>query len=374
MAGSPYTSKYNNITVSGLVQIDGMAYVGGMLGRNLYASSSGLTVNAAPGSYVNANSIDDEGAWRTYVGGVIGFMGEGSITVSNVTSNIDVYGNVIDVGGIVGIIHYGNTFDNITCTGNVHYLGYEGADPGDESETGGIAGTWMNSSAGNVTLANASFTGNIYLPDGMTTVHHGGLAGRRYHPNDPVPEGSTINGETFPADSSSETNPNYSYTPPVKPSIEVIGSAVATSDDQSLVFRLKNVDFAEVAASATVYELGAEALVDSFEAIDADPSLIVFESGSVKVTLTPEYLATLGNGQYLLMIDDHKAVGAEGYGIEFGVDISAPQITPTPTATPVPSAPSAPQTGDNSNLAFWAALMLLSASAVVILFKKTRFN
>ena len=39
-------------------------------------------------------------------------MGEGNIIISNVESNINVTGSTCDVGGITGIAHYGNTFEN----------------------------------------------------------------------------------------------------------------------------------------------------------------------------------------------------------------------------------------------------------------------
>ena len=115
IAGTPHTSKYSNITLTGTVQIDGYSYVGGMFGKNLYKSANNLTIRAEEGSYVKAQS----GTYRTYVGGIVGFMGEGNNVVSNVESNIDVIGSTCDVGGITGIAHYGNAFESCVCTGNV---------------------------------------------------------------------------------------------------------------------------------------------------------------------------------------------------------------------------------------------------------------
>ncbi len=154
VAGTPYTSKYTNITVKGHVEVNGMSYVGGVGGKNAYANWDNITVNVDDKSYVKADSVEDGVAYRTYVGGVIGFMGEGGHKVSNVTSNIDVIGSTIDVGGIVGIAHYGNTFENITCTADVT------CQNASKTEVGGIAGVWMNTGS-NVTLTNCSFTGTI---------------------------------------------------------------------------------------------------------------------------------------------------------------------------------------------------------------------
>ena len=118
IAGTPYTSKYTNISVTGHVEVNGFAYVGGVGGKNAYADWTNITVNADETSYVKADSEN----YRTYVGGVIGFMGEGGHTFQNISSNIDVTGSTCDVGGITGIAHYGNKFINVTCSGDVTTL------------------------------------------------------------------------------------------------------------------------------------------------------------------------------------------------------------------------------------------------------------
>ncbi len=179
VAGSPYTSKYTNITVNGDVKIDGYAYVGGVLGRNAYANLTNIIVDANEGSYVRAES---EG-FRTYVGGVVGFMGEGNITVSNVKSNIDVYGSVCDVGGITGIAHYGHSFINCSSSGNVTITSY--SDEGDQLEIGGIAGVWHNENNKTVTFNGCKFTGTLNAFNVEETKYEGtfendGLVGRKY--------------------------------------------------------------------------------------------------------------------------------------------------------------------------------------------------
>ena len=181
IAGTPYTSSYSNITLAGDVKVEGYSYVGGMFGKNVYKGMENLTVRVNEGSYVKAESE----TYRTYVGGVIGFMGEGNIIISNVESNINVTGSTCDVGGITGIAHDGITFEICICTGNVTLVNAN--DAGDQLEIGGIAGVWMNSSAGKVTLRKCNFTGTLKSAlngvDKSEEVAGNRLTGRKYYPN-----------------------------------------------------------------------------------------------------------------------------------------------------------------------------------------------
>ncbi len=159
VAGTPYTSKFTNVTVKGHVEVDGMSYVGGVGGKNAYANWTNIVVDVDETSYVNANSIENGTAYRTYVGGVIGFMGEGSHVFSNINSNIDVIGSTCDVGGIAGIAHYGNKFEDVKCSGDVKITSAQEAD--EAEEIGGIAGVWHNQNGYTVTLDNCEFTGTL---------------------------------------------------------------------------------------------------------------------------------------------------------------------------------------------------------------------
>lgn len=181
VAGTPYTSKYANINLTGDVKVDGYAYVGGMFGKNAYANLTDLTIDVKDGSYVNAKSEN----YRTYVGGLVGFMGEGNQVVKNVTSNIDVTGTTCDVGGITGIAHYGNTFINCHSSGDVNLTA--APDKGDELEIGGIAGVWLNEAGQTVTLTGCSYTGklsSINVKTGaVTNFPYDGLVGYKYNRN-----------------------------------------------------------------------------------------------------------------------------------------------------------------------------------------------
>lgn len=182
IAGTPYTSKYTNITLRGKITVNGYAYVGGAFGKNAYADLTNITINVESGSYVKADSEN----YRTYVGGLVGFMGEGDQVVKNVTSNIDVIGSTCDVGGITGIAHYGNTFENCSSSGNVTLL--DATDEGDHLEIGGIAGVWMNEADQTVTFTNCSFAGTLSTTlkgedktSELNALHR--IAGRKYTPD-----------------------------------------------------------------------------------------------------------------------------------------------------------------------------------------------
>ena len=177
VAGTPYTSKYTNIKVTGHVEVDGLAYVGAVGGKNAYANWDQITVDVDDDSYVKAYSIEAGTAYRTYVGGVIGFMGEGGHKVSNVTSNIDVFGSTCDVGGIVGIAHYGNIFENITCTGNVTITNATEAD--EAEEMGGIAGVWHNGGS-DVTFTNCVFSGELSANIEGVDLNDNTITGKEY--------------------------------------------------------------------------------------------------------------------------------------------------------------------------------------------------
>ncbi len=178
VAGTPYTSKFNNITVQGHVEVDGMAYVGGVGGKNAYANWTNITVNVDETSYVNANSVENGVAYRTYVGGVCGFNGEGGHSFTNITSNIDVKGSTIDVGGLFGIAHYGNKFENCSCSGDVEI--YAAEEAVDAQEIGGIAGVWHNEDGQTVTMTNCTFTGKLKANIADVDFYYGGLVGKPY--------------------------------------------------------------------------------------------------------------------------------------------------------------------------------------------------
>jgi len=178
VAGSPYTSTFTNIKVTGHVEVNGFAYVGGVGGRNAYANWTNVTVDVDNTSYVKANSVEGDTAYRTYVGGVVGFNGEGGHTFENITSNIDVEGSTMDVGGMFGIAHYGNNFVNCSSSGDVKIT-----NAADAEEIGGIAGVWHNQDGTQVTFTNCSFTGNLSVNVKGVDLSDNTIVGKPYSPS-----------------------------------------------------------------------------------------------------------------------------------------------------------------------------------------------
>ena len=137
VAGTPYTSKYTDITVKGNIEVNGYAYVGGAFGKNAYANITNVDILAEEGSYVKADSDN----YRTYVGGLVGFMGEGNQVVSDCDVKIDVIGSTCDIGGLLGILHYGNKLENCTYEGSITLDNeLSNLDSGDETEFGALVG------------------------------------------------------------------------------------------------------------------------------------------------------------------------------------------------------------------------------------------
>ncbi|MBR2041641.1 MAG: right-handed parallel beta-helix repeat-containing protein, partial [Oscillospiraceae bacterium] len=182
VAGQPYTSKYTNIKVTGRVEVNGMAYVGGVGGKNAYANWTDITVDVDSDSYVKATSTESGTAYRTYVGGVVGFNGEGGHTFKNISSNIKVIGDVCDIGGLFGIAHYGNKFENVTFTGFVEALA--GAE-----EVGGIAGVWHNQKGQTVTFTNVTSDGTVTV-GGVDVTDDNAVVGGAYNADNYTSENS----------------------------------------------------------------------------------------------------------------------------------------------------------------------------------------
>ncbi|MBR6231370.1 MAG: LPXTG cell wall anchor domain-containing protein, partial [Lachnospiraceae bacterium] len=97
---------------------------------------------------------------------------------------------------------------------------------------------------------------------------------------------------------------------------------------------------------------------------DVDPSKYTKVSGSVIITLPPAYLETLSAGKHTL-----DALFNDGNTVTVYFNVTDKTV---PTATPVPSKPVTPNTGDNSNPGLWAALLAISVLGLAFMLKRKK--
>ena len=189
VVGNAFTTKTENITIKGDIYIEGSGQDIGALTGYSYGNITDVTVEATPGSYVKGSS---------YFGGVVGYLGEGKTTLTNVHSNIDVIGKYYMIGGITGFAQYGNIFIDCSCSGNISLTDGNPTSPNQWLRIGGIAGCWNNDAESYVvTLSNCTFTGTLSSRntngDEVSEFDFGGLVGRSY--NYPGVGTLIINGE-----------------------------------------------------------------------------------------------------------------------------------------------------------------------------------
>ena len=303
VAGTPYTSKYTNIKVKGHVEVNGMSYVGGVGGKNAYANWTDITVNVDGESYVKATSTENDTQYRTYVGGVIGFNGEGGHTFKNITSNINVIGDVCDIGGIFGIAHYGNKFENITHTGTVTNTN---SNAEDVVETGLIAGVWHNQAGTSVTFTNTTSDGTISVPNVTgVTFPNDGLIGAAYTTSNETSSTSgslTINGEQV-----------YPYVAKIdEVGYNTLAKAITAAQNKDVVTLLWVEGDAPIAMNASLY--GKEVTITGTATVDWSKGwLFVGRGGEGDATL-------IFDGANLTSASDNASTGIHVSGREKDTD------------------------------------------------------
>ena len=176
------TSTLENITVKGLVKIEGDVEeegshrIGGVVGGNQggNVTMKNVTVLADKNSYVKGNSA------------VAGLAGQLMINASfeNCTSNINVYATKFFAGGIIGIAPTNTTFTNCVTSGNVSVLAGRAGNANDLYRVGAIAGGWDDDATSTLLLTDCSYTGTLSgsSADGKTVTGFdcAGYVGRGY--------------------------------------------------------------------------------------------------------------------------------------------------------------------------------------------------
>ena len=296
VAGTPYTSKYTDITVKGLIQVDGYAYVGGAFGKNAYANITNVNVLGADGSYVKA---DSEG-YRTYVGGLVGFMGEGGHKVSGCNVNIDVSGSTCDVGGILGILHYGNTLENCTYEGNLKMTNPD-IGSSDDNEFGALVGTVHTAGGATTTTTMQNCTATV----------HSAILGDKDVTNSITPHGD------FYEDNIGASNISVSATVNNK-TYQIVNNAakVGNTEYKTLADAIDNNVSGNITLLGNVTEnvivpQGKTFTLDlngkTLSAKEQATSAIVVNGGNLTVTDSTAGQPVVG--------DDHKTVTYPGFGV-----------------------------------------------------------
>ena len=149
-----FTGKeISGIKLTGDVRITGWWYVGGIAGNGYINEVKNCTVEANPDSFV-------KGIDGAYIGGIFGFRGEGAQKITNCVSNIDVEGYSY-VGGISGMLHYGNTISGCTATGTVTKKApADTTDLSDLYGIGGIAGISVDDDS-KCLIENCTYNGKL---------------------------------------------------------------------------------------------------------------------------------------------------------------------------------------------------------------------
>lgn len=151
-------AKVTNVHVTGRVNVRGWWYVGGIMGKGY----SNITNCSVEGDGTATSAVAITGG---YAGGIVGFMGEDNCVTSGCTvKNITVSGAYNGIGGVNGILHYGNSIRDCTVD---NVVVWQTTDPeeGDNGRiyVGAFGGTYLDNGGKNPpTLENCHFFGEMY--------------------------------------------------------------------------------------------------------------------------------------------------------------------------------------------------------------------
>ena len=152
------SSIISNVHVTGSVRVSGWWYVGGIMGQG-YGTVTGCSVE---GDGTDTSYVKITGG---YTGGIVGFMGEGNcVTADCSVKDLTVEGLYNGIGGINGILHYGNTIRDCTAENVVVWqTTAPDAEEGNRIYCGAFAGTYLDNGGSSVpNLIRCEFTGELY--------------------------------------------------------------------------------------------------------------------------------------------------------------------------------------------------------------------
>ncbi|WP_297236149.1 hypothetical protein [uncultured Flavonifractor sp.] len=322
VAGTPYTSKYTNIDVTGTIQVNGFSYVGGAFGKNAYANITDVDVTGDTSSYVKAHSIDNVGTYRTYVGGLVGFMGEGNITVSDCDVKIDVTGSTGDIGGILGILHYGNTLKNCTYVGS---LTLTTPNTNVADEFGALVGTVYNGSQNyTTTIANCTATVNEALSGTEnvtdTITAHGDFYNSAYG-TDKVSISAMVNGKVVDAY-------NYDVVKIEETAYNSLVNAVEAAEAGDTIILLRDINWLPFDDQSNADRLSAHIVIDKDLTLDLAGHTIAWDTASHSETFAcvPLMFNIIDNAE--VIITGNGKIDTElGHNNSYGINLDKASLT-----------------------------------------------
>ncbi len=114
--GRSYTGGIiDNCHVKGIISVDAYSYAGGIVGRHEYsANSASIAIRNCSVEGIGQTGIINCDYQVSYAGGIVGFLAEGNYAIEDVwVKNVEIKGTY-GLGGISGIGHYGNSFDQVS--------------------------------------------------------------------------------------------------------------------------------------------------------------------------------------------------------------------------------------------------------------------
>ncbi|MDR2341733.1 MAG: hypothetical protein LBD84_01655 [Campylobacteraceae bacterium] len=169
--------KNLNVETAEGKEVKGKEFVGAIVG---YALNSSIT---------NSSSAGNVGSYANNIGGIAGAISDSNITNSYSTVNINSF--VSTVGGIVGVAYYDNKIANSYSAGNISsdqqvggivgYAGYGISNVTNSYSTGNIAGVnLVGGIAGVITYSGSSITNSYSTGSIKGNNEIGGILGRIY--------------------------------------------------------------------------------------------------------------------------------------------------------------------------------------------------
>lgn len=207
-SANAFVGNFNgaNKTISGLYYKGNGTYIG-LFGR---VDATGNISNVT----LADSSFESTATGNTYIGGIVGYTGSANYTNIKVDNTVTIATTGSCVGGIAGMINWGNTvFDTCWSAATINMKG----EPA--QQVGGIVGRIYSGGANVVQMKHCLNTGNITSATTTKAPHAGGLCG--------VLQGNTIRLEISDSLNTNSINKQYATS-------ENVGTLIGTVNSGTL--------------------------------------------------------------------------------------------------------------------------------------------